>query len=132
MRIHFWKYVSIIVSIFYQVLPCKICSKQNSEDQKSKKHPKHNGFENDRTKPFKYTTELADASPQISIKVDHLTSNLSEDKCNESDLSKLSKFKCDLCTEMFCLESNLKAWYVHECWNWWRKTLYLCDMFMNF
>ena len=58
-----YMYLTIIVSIAYQILPCKIYSKKNSEDQKSKKHPKHNGFENDETNPFK-CTELTDASPQ--------------------------------------------------------------------
>ena len=52
-----------IVSIVHQILSCKICSKKNSEDQKSKKHPKHNGVENDEMKPFK-CTELTDASPK--------------------------------------------------------------------
>ena len=46
----------------------------NSEDQKSKKHPKHNGVENDKTKPFK-CTELT--------KVEHVTSKLREDEFNE-------------------------------------------------
>jgi len=50
---------------------------------------------------------LTDASPQISNKVDHVTSKLREDEFNESDLSKLGKFKCDLCTEMFSSETNL-------------------------
>ena len=54
-------------------------------------------------------------------KVDHLTSKLREDEFNE--LSKLSKFKCNLCTEMFSYESNLmpkenrisvEICYVHE------------------
>ena len=67
-------YISIIVSIVHQILPCKICSKKNSEDQKSKKHPKHNGVENDKTKPFK-CTELT--------KVEHVTSKLREDEFNE-------------------------------------------------
>ena len=83
-------YVTIIVSIVHQILPCKICSKKNSEDQKSKKHPKHSGVENDETKPFK-CTELTDASQQISNKFDHVTSKLREDEFNESDLSKLGK-----------------------------------------
>ena len=52
-----------------------------SHDQLSRKHPKHNGVENDETKPFKCI--------------------------NQSDLSKSSKFKCNLCTEMFSSESNL-------------------------
>ena len=30
-----------------------------------------------------------------------------EDEFNESDLSKLGKFKCDLCTEMLSSESDL-------------------------
>ena len=65
-----------------------------------KKCNKDNGAENDETKPFK-CTELTDASPQISIKVDHLTSKLREDEFNESDSSKSRKLKCDLCTELF-------------------------------
>ena len=97
------QYVTIIVSIVHQILPCKICSKKNSEDQKSKNNPKHNGVENDKTKPFK-CTEFPDASPQISIKVEHVTSKLKEDEFNESDLGT---FKCDLCIGMFSSESNL-------------------------
>ena len=50
-----------------------------SHDQLSRKHPKHNGVENDETKPFK-CTELTDASPQISIKVDHVTSKCIQSK----------------------------------------------------
>ena len=37
-------YVTIIVSIVHQILPCKICSKKNSKDHKSKKHPNSSGF----------------------------------------------------------------------------------------
>ena len=68
---------------------------------------------------------MTDSSPQISIKVEHETSKLREDEFNESNLGK---FKCDLCTEMFSLESNLmqsenkisiKIWYI-------------CNMFMSF
>ena len=68
-------------------------------------------------KPFKCTElidartsikkSVTDASPQIINKVDHVTSKLREDEFNESDLSKLSKFKCDLCIEIFSSEFNL-------------------------
>ena len=56
-------------------------------------------------KPFK-CTELTDASPQISIKVEHVTSKLREDEFNESDLGK---FKRNSCTEMFSYEFNSKG-----------------------
>ena len=41
-------------------------------------------------------SELTDSSPQISIKVEYLTSKLREDEFNESDLGK--DYTCAICS----------------------------------
>ena len=80
----------------------KACTPKGLQIHYKKCH-KDNGVENDETKPFK-CTELTDASPQISIKVEHVTSKLGEDEFNESEFGKL-------CTEMvfYLMQKENKA-----------------------